>query len=198
MMKNKFENIINSFTFKNMLLLADLEKIEKKYNISILSDSTISSEIEQDFYPQFDEKLRNEASTMSKYYEIFYCLENTIRNLISSVLDSEFGTSWWDSQHVPSQIMTDVKKRIKKERDSGITQRSSNDIDYTTFGELSDIIKMNWPEFGAIFNSQRAVERIMFNLNTLRNNIAHCCPLSQDEIVRLELSVRDWFRIMEL
>lgn len=26
---------------------------------------------------------------------------------------------------------------------------------------------------------------------------AHCSPLSQDEVVRLKLAVRDWFRLME-
>jgi hypothetical protein len=27
--------------------------------------------------------------------------------------------------------------------------------------------------------------------------IAHCAPLAEDEVVRLRLSVRDWFRLMQ-
>ncbi len=198
MIQNKFENIINSFALKNMMVLSDLERIEKEFDIILFAEKKVSAEIEQDYFPQFDEKLRKEASRMTKYYEVFYCLENTIRGLITDIMDNAFGINWWDSTHIPSQTIGEVKKRIKHEKDAGITTRSNNDIDYTTFGELADIIKMNWSEFGAIFNSQKAVERIMFNLNTLRNNIAHSCPLSEDEVVRLELSVRDWFRIMEL
>lgn len=27
--------------------------------------------------------------------------------------------------------------------------------------------------------------------------IAHCCPLAADEVIRLEITVKDWFRLME-
>jgi hypothetical protein len=27
--------------------------------------------------------------------------------------------------------------------------------------------------------------------------VAHCSPLAEDEVLRLKLSVRDWFRLME-
>ncbi len=37
----------------------------------------------------------------------------------------------------------------------------------------------------------------MTSLNMLRAPIAHCCPLAEDEIVRLRLTVKDWFRLME-
>ena len=70
-------------------------------------------------------------------------------------------------------------------------------IDYTTFGELGEIIKSNWDLFGSIFNSKKAVEKVMANLNALRNPIAHCSLLAEDEVLRLRLSVRDWFRLME-
>ena len=81
--------------------------------------------------------------------------------------------------------------------DAGVTIRSDEEIDYTTFGELSTIIKSNWDIFGDIFNSPKAVERVMSNLNTLRAPIAHCSKLAEDEEVRLQLSVRDWYRLME-
>lgn len=37
----------------------------------------------------------------------------------------------------------------------------------------------------------------MTMLNSLRGPIAHCSPLADDEVVRLRLAVRDWFRLME-
>jgi hypothetical protein len=33
-------------------------------------------------------------------------------------------------------------------------------------------------------------------LNTLRGPRAHCSPLAEDEVVRLLLEVREWFRLM--
>jgi hypothetical protein len=56
---------------------------------------------------------------------------------------------------------------------------------------------MNWAIFASVFNNIKAVEKIMFNLNTLRNPIAHCSVLAEDEVLRLELSLRDWFRLAE-
>ena len=78
-----------------------------------------------------------------------------------------------------------------------MTLRSSEPIDYAAFGELGEIIKSNWSLFGSVFNDIKAVEKVLGNLNSLRNPIAHCSPLAADEVLRLELSLRDWFRIQE-
>jgi hypothetical protein len=94
-------------------------------------------------------------------------------------------------------VKSEVKSRTQKEIDSGVTRRSLDELDYTTFGELSVIITSNWDVFGGLFNSRKAVEKVMASLNTLRGPIAHCTALAQDEVVRLRLTVADWFRLME-
>ena len=96
-----------------------------------------------------------------------------------------------------TQVKTDTETRRQRELDTGMTPRSEEPLDFTTFGELGEIIKHNWDVFGGMFSSARAVERVMANLNTLRGPIAHCSPLAEDEVVRLRLAVRDWFRLME-
>ena len=78
-------------------------------------------------------------------------------------------------------FLAEVGKRIQREKDSAMTVRSENPLDYTTFGELGEIIKQNWIAFGSIFESQRAVEKVMNTLNMIRGPIAHCSPLSEDE-----------------
>jgi membrane-associated protease RseP (regulator of RpoE activity) len=70
-----------------------------------------------------------------------------------------------------------------------MTPRSDEMLDFTTFGELSQIIELNWDLCGSIFASVKAVKRVMSNLNTLRGPIAHCSPLAEDEVVRLRLCV---------
>lgn len=77
-----------------------------------------------------------------------------------------------------------------------MTQRSDALLDYTNFGELSVIITSNWDLFKTVLTNQRAVTRVMSSLNLLRGPIAHCCPISEDEIERLKLSVKDWFRMI--
>lgn len=134
---------------------------------------------------------------MAKSYELFYCLEKTIRNQISDLLEAHKGADWWNDVVVPQHIIGEVKKRIQREQESAITPRSMEPLDYTNFGELGEIIKANWAIFASIFNNIKAVEKVMFNLNSLRNPIAHCSLLAEDEKLRLELSLRDWFRLVE-
>ncbi len=42
-----------------------------------------------------------------------------------------------------------------------------DELDYTTFGELSVIISSNWDVFGSLFSSKKAVEKVMASLNAL-------------------------------
>ena len=90
-----------------------------------------------------------------------------------------------------------LHRRLLRLIDTGMTPRSDEPLDFTTFGELGEIIKGNWDVFGSVFLSEKAVERVMAMLNSLRGPIAHCSPLAEDEVVRLRLAVRDWFRLMQ-
>lgn len=186
---------IKSFAMTNMLLEADLDLIERKYQIDLGRGTDEASQIEDTYFPQFDSSLRNEARGMSKHYEVFYCLENSIRQLIVDVFEGTEDPEWWENL-VPEVVKTNAKKSIKREKEAAVTPRSSDPIDYTTFGELGEIIKANWSLFGGVvFNDLKAMEKVMSALNSLRNPIAHCSPLAEDEILRLELALRDWFRI---
>jgi hypothetical protein len=194
-MINKRENMIKLFGVTNQIAELDLKRIEDKFKIDLGRNKKIVRK-DNIYYPQFDLIVRNEANQMAKNYEIFYCLEKTIRKMVSEKMNSFIGEDWWNKK-VPQQIKDEVKKRIKQESDAGVTIRSEEEIDYTTFGELSIIIKSNTDAFGDIFTNPNGIDRVMSNLNTLRSPIAHCSKLAEDEELRLQLSVRDWFRLME-
>jgi hypothetical protein len=178
------------------LLTEELRQIEEKFGVELghVPKAAVASAVA--YYPQFEQAVRAEAAEMSEHYEVFYCLEQAIRKLIGETLEDGAGTDWWNSGRIPGDIAADVAGLIKKERDNGITPRSDNMIDYTTFGQLSVIITSNWDLFEPTLKSKRAVERVMANLNLLRGPIAHCCPMQEDEIDRLRLAVKDWFRMI--
>ena len=184
------------FGMANIMAQSELEQVEKEQGVQFLSKHLPPRPSADAYYLQFDEGVRKEANQMAHSYEVFYCLEQTIRDLVRSRLSEINPTDWW-AKNVPDKIKDDVGDRIKREVDSGVTRRSEEPLDYTTFGELSQIIGHNWTEFGDTFSSQKAVERVMATLNNLRAPIAHCSPLAPDEVLRLSLSVRDWFRLME-
>lgn len=188
-------NLLKLFGITNQFAELDLDRVENTFQIDL---GRKKSKIEKDniYYPQFELEIRTEAKMMARHYEIFYCLEKSIRDLITNTLESSAGDNWWNEK-VPQIVKEEVRKRIQKDIDFGVTLRSEEKIDFTTFGELGEIIKTNWTIFGSIFNSVKAVEKVMSALNTLRGPIAHCSKLAEDEELRLLLSVRDWFRLME-
>ncbi|MEZ6005385.1 MAG: Swt1 family HEPN domain-containing protein [Planctomycetota bacterium] len=181
----------------NHLAEHELGRVENEFGINLGRDHRASLTNDDDYYPQIDRAVRAEAARMAPLYEVFYALEKTIRGVITSLLLDAEGANWWTSARVPPHIQNEVKNRIQKEIDRGTTPRSGEPIDFTTFGELGDLITKNWEIFGSLFSSQKAVQKVLGSLNTLRAPIAHCSPLAEDEVVRLRLSVRDWFRLME-
>ena len=107
------------------------------------------------------------------------------------------GADWWESERVDqNKIRLPAANRRKKEIDSGISARSDRPIDYTTFGELSQLITDNWELFEPIFQSKTAVSNVSNQLNLLRGPIAHCTSTDELEQDRLNLAVRTWFKIM--
>jgi len=192
----KIEDKIKLFSFSRQLLHTELEKVESDYGIDLRHYEEKENDKEKSYYPQFQLVIRNQASEMAAHYELFYCLENAIRSLIKEKLFSEHGSKWWEDS-VPTGIKENVERARSKELESGVTSRSNEEIDYTTFGELGEIVKKNWESFSDIFNNQSAFSRVMHNLNVLRGPIAHCSPLAPDEVDRLNLSLKDWFRLME-
>jgi hypothetical protein len=185
---------IRLFGLSTSALERDLDQVEKTFKIDL--QRAANDQKDEDYYPQFLDALRKEASEMAAHYEVFYCLEKSIRSLIASTLQAQHSENWWSTK-VPQQVQTNASTNMQREIDSGITLRSEEEIDYTTFGELGEIVRSNWDDFDAIFSSEKAFTKIMTSLNNLRAPIAHCCPLAEDEIVRLRLTVKDWFRLME-
>ena len=198
MANTEVEEKIKAFGMSNQMLAHDLSRLEKEFDMQLGHIPPPSETVERDYYPQLDAAVREEGARMARHYEVFYSLEKSIRALVDDTLaTSEASAEWWPTQRVPQNIQHEVSERIRKELDAGVSRRSQDELDYTTFGELSVIIVSNWSLFGGIFNSKRALEKVFASLNALRNPIAHCCPLAEDEELRLRLAVRDWFRLMD-
>lgn len=191
----EIEERIKLFVLSNSLSENRLDKVESSFGIDLFRCEKEAVK-EQDYYAQFDAAFRLEAKEMARHYEVFYCLEKSIRSLIVQIMKETYSDNWWDLK-VREEIKKNVESNIKREVESGFTERSELKIDYTTFGELTSIVQDSWDAFSGLFKNPKAFSKIMASLNQLRGPIAHCCPLAEDEIVRLHLAVKDWFRLME-
>lgn len=188
------EDRLRSYCFSCMASKSDLDLLQKKINYPLLKKTELKQNTLTDY---FDQGVLYEAQDMAQYYTIFYCLERSARNIVVDKLKAIHGGNWWMNK-VPDNIQKSVRDNMKRELDAGVTIRSEMEIDYTTFGELGEIVRANWTDFGDIFKSVKAFTKIMSSLNILRGPIAHCCNLSEDEIDRLNLIVRDWIRLQSM
>ena len=189
------EDQIRLFRMSHQMLESDLDAVERRYGVNLGRYPEEYQDKDKEYYPQFEEAVRKEASEMAAHYELFYCLEKSIRGLIKEKLQEDHGAGWW-GKSVPPLVQENANKNIKREIESGVTQRSTELIDYTTFGELGEIVRANWTTFSDTFNNEKAFTRVMANLNVLRGPIAHCSSLAPDEVDRLNLTLKDWFRLM--
>jgi len=188
---------IELFMLKCPVIEGELRRqlIEHNRGATLVKISDIDTGLDQ-YIKQFDLSIRNNASKMAQYYEIFYMLENDIRQLIADTLEAAHGPNWWDLR-VPQGPKDEAKKNREREEQAGVTARSEDEIDYITFGQLQEIIRSNWDDFAGIMSNQSAVIRVLSGLNMLRGTIAHCGTLAEDEVERLKLAIKDWFRVLE-
>ena len=188
------------FVLNNLVIKSSLKATLVAHGV--MSEQTAvekaADELIGGYISQFTSVSRTSARRMSEYYELFHMLENSIRDLISDTLRTSEPDTWWENL-IPTVVKSNATKNREKEVNEGVSLRSEELIDYTNFGELGEIIKFNWAIFGGIFSrgSILAVEKIMARLNTLRAPIAHCATLTEDEVLRLKLTVRDWYKLME-
>jgi len=191
---SQIENV-KRFAANNLLIEAAIEVVEAETGYEFRDRKTKTDIIDETYYPQFDEEFRNEAANMAANFRIFYCLENSIRQMIQESLEEYFGEGWWE-EGVSENIRIEAEKLRERELDMGAIPRSDNLLDCTTFGQLSNIIEQKKEAFEGRFTSFRAVNKLLWQLGMLRGPIAHCKPLAEDEVLRLHLSLRDWFRVL--
>jgi hypothetical protein len=86
----RIEEQIKLFGLNNLAIEAEISSVESQLNIAFRQNPE-SRDRDEEFYPQFPERIRVEAEKMARHYEIFYCLETSIRQLIAQRLSEEFG-----------------------------------------------------------------------------------------------------------
>jgi len=166
------------FTFNDITMTALAES--KRLSASATpGDATVAG------FSEFDAVVRAEATRMAQHYKVFYGLEKSIRMMISDAMEDAHGADWWSTKIDPA-IKQKAEQVLALEIDGGLPQRSDAMIDYTTFGQLRQIISQNWADvFSKKLRTEKAVSTVMTNLNRIRGPIAHFSPMSDHDVERL-------------
>lgn len=133
------------------------------------------------------------ASRMASVYVLLFCVENSARELIAERLRDRKGVDWWAA--VPVKIREHVEGLKSKEQLNRYhTERSTELLGYTFFGNLGQIIIANWNEFSDLFPNQAWIASRFNDLELSRNIVMHTGILPQYEVERVESIARDWLR----
>lgn len=183
---------IKSFVFNAVLAEQDLMDLSKKgIKLHIQKDKDETEHVIQD---DFSGIIWYEAGRMSSIYRALFCVENTIRNFIVDRLSERKGSDWWEDC-VTKKIKQDVDNLKSDEiRNKYMAPRSSNNIDYTMMGNLSQIIINNWDDFSDIIPNQAWLSSRVGDLERCRNVIMHTGTLDDYDVDRIEIIIRDIIR----
>jgi hypothetical protein len=110
---------LRSFGMSGFIVTEELKTIEQRFSVELGHLPRASQQSATEYYPQFEQAVRQEAAQMARHYEVFYCLEQAIRKLITEAMEETAGSNWWEDK-IPQQIRDEVKKLIKAEVDSGL------------------------------------------------------------------------------
>lgn len=187
-------NTIKAFGVSNLLIETNLRRIQEDYELDLGKNiQNRQSRPTTDVRLRFRIDVRRDSEIMSRYYSIFYCIERETRELVRDRLADAHGVDWWNLK-VPDGIRNEVAARMRKEIESGIALRSTEPIDFTTFGELASIIDASWDIFTDSFKNKKATNRALSQLNLLRGPIAHNATFVESESQRFNIAIEDWLR----
>ncbi|MGH6963020.1 MAG: Swt1 family HEPN domain-containing protein [Phenylobacterium sp.] len=185
------ERSVRQFVFDAMLLQDDFRRLRNDgIDIDLPSEAKL---IERASESDFSPRILASASKMASVYVLVFALENSARELIADRLRERKGANWWDS--VPASVRKKVAELRSKEKSNRYhTERSTELLGYTFFGNLAQTIIANWDEFSDLFPDQAWVTSRFNDLELSRNIVMHTGILPEFEIDRVESIARDWLR----
>jgi len=139
-----------------------------------------------------DEEKVAAGRRMAVIYTAISAFEMSARKLVESVLADALKDEWWEKG-----ASADVRRRAENRMNEEAKvkwhgQRGGNPIDYTELGDLSKIIRQQWPHFEAFIPSVEWAASILSVLERSRNVIMHSGELSREDIARVGINIRDW------
>ncbi|MFO6454031.1 MULTISPECIES: Swt1 family HEPN domain-containing protein [unclassified Aeromicrobium] len=165
--------------------------LNKEADVEHTQDTTLSTSA----IDHFSDEARRQASSMGRVYELLYCLENSIREMVESSLKEAFGADSWWVAGVPTTIRRSAEKRQADDlRNRWHGPRGDSLLAYVDFPQYGEIIIEQWEHFEALLGDQDWVTYYFAELNRTRRALAHTGQLTEADEERMEVRVRDWLR----
>lgn len=137
--------------------------------------------------------VREGSLYMQRCYRLLFVLENVVREFVNDVLGEVDGPDEWFEKRANQAMKRKVVDRKTTEaKHQWHTGRNQHPLYYLDFGDLALLMKNHWELFVDLLPSQTWAISRLEDAERSRNVIAHTNVLSDEELVRLEMYVRDW------
>lgn len=147
-----------------------------------------------DLLAPVSEAVRSGSLFMQRSYRLLFVLENIVREFIREVLEEIDKEEWFDKRASREMKKKIADRKAAESRNNWHTGRNAHPIYYLDFGDLALLIQNHWDAFKGLIPDQSWVVSRLNDAERSRNVIAHTNLLSDEEVVRLEMHVRDWVR----
>ena len=139
--------------------------------------------------------VREGSLYMQRCYRLLFVLENVVREFIDDVLGEVDGEDAWFEKRANQQMKKKVTDRKSAEaKNRWHSGRNQHPMYYLDFGDLAQLIQTHWVEFKDLLPGQTWAVSRLEDAERSRNVVAHTNVLSDEELTRLEVHVRDWLR----
>lgn len=161
---------------KRLLDVAD-EEIAKALSLDTLDDVNVGN-----------------AKAMAVVYTAIAAFENGVRSMVVKTLIEKHKEEWWE-KGVSNGIRERAQKRMEDEQNvKWHAQRGQDPVNYTTFGDLKNIMQNNWDAFEDLIGNLAWAAGIFDVIERSRNVIMHSGMLEKEDIERLGVNIRDWIK----
>ena len=139
---------------------------------------------------------RIKAGRMGRIYELLFCLENSMRELIERTFkEVEDFRDWTDG--IKKETLKSARSREKEDREAPWHgPRGGSVLSYLDFPQLGQIILDQWEHFEDLFGDRRWIDHYFREMNPARRALAHTGDLTEFDVERMEMRVREWLMVV--
>ncbi|UVW34199.1 Swt1 family HEPN domain-containing protein [SAR92 clade bacterium H455] len=189
---SNLDSKLYEFAFRGLLAEEALDRSGRKNKHMIdLADDDIASSLALD---SLDDIHVANAKSMSVVYTAIAAFESSVRSLVTKTLVEKYKEEWWE-KGASNGVRDRAQKRMEDEQNAKWhAQRGQDAINYTTFGDLKNIMQNNWDAFEDLIGNLAWASGIFEVIERSRNVIMHSGSLEREDIERLGVNIRDWVK----
>lgn len=135
------------------------------------------------------------ANQASDGYKLFFVFENYLREFVVETLSKNGTDTWWDK--LPLDVQQEIDKHEENEGTKiwmAIGSRDKSAL--MTYPQILRVIDSCWKDYFQELVRDKALVQEARMVSHLRNTICHMTPISFEEMDRVKLVIRDWFRVV--